>query len=90
MAEKKQSRHPTHRAYAVIRRDGQDDYWLNIGLVFSHNDEGGFNILLHAVPLDGKVVCREIVESDEAEEPASSPQRPKCNNKGRGTAARRR
>ncbi len=34
MAEKEQPRQPTHRAYSVIRRDGQDDYWLNIGLVF--------------------------------------------------------
>jgi hypothetical protein len=30
MAEK-ESHQPTHRAYSVIRREGQDDYWLNIG-----------------------------------------------------------
>ena len=34
MAER-QPNTPTHRAYSVIRREGQDDYWLNIGLVFS-------------------------------------------------------
>ena len=28
---------PTRRAYSVIRREGQDDFWLNIGLVFPHN-----------------------------------------------------
>jgi hypothetical protein len=44
MADKEQPRLPSHRAYSVIRRDGQDDFWLNIGLVFPHKDEGGFNI----------------------------------------------
>ena len=56
----KEPRQPTHRAYSVIRREGQDDYWLNIGLVFPHKDNGGFNIMLQAFPLDGKIVCREI------------------------------
>jgi hypothetical protein len=41
---------PTHRAYSVIRREGQDDYWLNIGLVFQHKDDGGFNLILQALP----------------------------------------
>ena len=50
----KEPRQPTHRAYSVIRREGQDDYWLNIGLVFPHKDNGGFNIMLQAFPLDGK------------------------------------
>ena len=90
MAEKEQPRYPTHRAYSVIRRDGQDDFWLNVGLVFPHKDDGGFNIMLQAFPLDGKIVCREIVENDEAEEPTSSPERPKHNNKGRSAATRRR
>ncbi len=64
MAEK-ESHQPTHRAYSVIRREGQDDYWLNIGLVFPHKDGGGFNIMLQAFPLDGKIVCREIAEGEE-------------------------
>ena len=56
----KEPRQPTHRAYSVIKREGQDDYWLNIGLVFPHKDNGGFNIMLQALPLDGKIVFREI------------------------------
>jgi hypothetical protein len=63
---------PTHRAYSVIKRDGQDDYWLNLGLVFPHKDGSGFNIILQALPLDGKIVCREIAE-DDAAEPAAKP-----------------
>jgi hypothetical protein len=27
--------------------------------VFPHKDDGGFNIMLQALPLDGKIVCRE-------------------------------
>ena len=63
MADKQPSA-PTHRAYSVIRRDGQDDYWLNLGLVFPHKDGNGFNIVLQALPLDGKIVCSEITEED--------------------------
>ena len=68
MAERQPSI-PTHRAYSVIKREGQDDYWLNLGLAFPHKDGSGFNIILQAFPLDGKIVCREI-EEEEAVEPA--------------------
>jgi hypothetical protein len=37
-------------------------------LVFEHKDGKGFNIVLQALPLDGKIVCREIAE-DEAKQP---------------------
>ena len=69
MAEKSESKQPTHRAYSVIRREGQDDFWLNLGLVFPHKDGGGFNIMLQAFPLDGKIVCREIDDDDKATAP---------------------
>lgn len=66
MAERDQPKQPSHRAHSVIRREGQDDFWLNIGLVFPHKDDGGFNIMLQAFPLDGKIVLREITADDEA------------------------
>jgi hypothetical protein len=58
---------PTHRAYSVIKREGRDDYWLNLGLVFPHKDGSGFNIILQALPLDGKIVCREVSEEDQSD-----------------------
>jgi hypothetical protein len=64
--EKDAPRQPTHRAYSVIRREGQDDFWLNVGLVFPHKDDGGFNIMLQAFPLDGKIVCRQVTDDDAA------------------------
>jgi hypothetical protein len=70
MADKDAPRQPTHRAYAVIRREGQDDFWLNLGLVFPHKDGSGFNLMLQALPLDGKIVCREITADEEADETA--------------------
>ena len=71
MAEKNDPKQPTHRVYSVIRREGQDDFWLNLGLVFPHKDGKGFNLMLQALPIDGKLVCREIGEDGEAahEEP---------------------
>jgi len=49
---------PSHRAYTVIKREGQDDFWLSIGAAFMHQDGDGFNIVLQALPIDGKIVLR--------------------------------
>ena len=67
MAEKDQPKQPTHRAYSVIKREGQDDYWLNIGLAFPHKDGKGFNVILQASPLVGKIVLREPSDDDQKE-----------------------
>jgi hypothetical protein len=56
---------PTHRAYTVIKREGKEDYWLNLGVCFAHEDGQGFNLLLQAQPLDGKIVLRTYKERDE-------------------------
>jgi hypothetical protein len=64
MADKDQPQQPTHRAYSVIKREGQDDYWLNLGLAFPHKDAKGFNIILQAIPFDAKIVIREITGDD--------------------------
>ena len=73
MAEKEQPKQPTHRAYSVIKREGQDDFWLNVGLAFPHKDGKGFNIMLQAFPLDGKIVCREVADDDGAGEGSKEP-----------------
>ncbi len=88
MAEREQPRQPTHRAYSVIRREGQDDYWLNIGLVFPHKDGGGFNLILQAFPLDGKIVVRE--SADESAEQPAAPAHVRQDAPRGGQGARRR
>ena len=79
MAEKEQPKQPTHRAYSVIRREGQDDFWLNLGLAFPHKDGKGLNVILQAFPLDGKIVLREPSD-DEQDKP---------DDKGNGNRTRR-
>jgi hypothetical protein len=50
---------PNYRAYTVIKRgEGQDDFWLAIGAAFQHQDGDGYNIVLQALPIDGKIVLR--------------------------------
>jgi hypothetical protein len=64
---------PAYRAYSVIKREGQDDFWLPIGAAFEHTDGGGYNVILQALPIDGKLVLR-VPKSDE-EENRSPPRR---------------
>jgi len=49
---------PAYRAYTVVKREGQDDFWLAIGAAFRHQDGEGYNLVLQALPIDGKVVLR--------------------------------
>jgi hypothetical protein len=67
MADRDEPRQPSHRAFSVIKREGQDDFWLNIGLAFPHKDGKGLNIVLQAFPLDGKIVLREPADDNEAQ-----------------------
>lgn len=59
---------PAYRAYTVIKRDNKDDHWLNLGVAFPHEDGEGFNLLLQALPLDGKIVLRTYKEDEEEEQ----------------------
>lgn len=59
---------PAYRAYTVIKRDGKEDFWLNLGVAFPHEDGDGFNLLLQALPLDGKIVLRTYKEEEQEEE----------------------
>ena len=53
---------PDFRAYAVVKREGQKDFWLDVGAGFQHRDGTGLNVLLHAMPLDGKIVLRPMTD----------------------------
>jgi hypothetical protein len=35
-----------YRVYSIIERPKHDDYWLNIGVAFPHEDGKGFNVML--------------------------------------------
>ena len=52
-------------AYGV--RDGQDDksHWTRVGAAFAHKDGSGYDIVLDAVPVNGRIVLREPKYQDE-------------------------
>jgi hypothetical protein len=52
------SRRPTHVAYSVRERENKKSEWRPIGVAWQHGDGKGFNVVLDALPLDGKVVLR--------------------------------
>jgi hypothetical protein len=85
MADRDQPQQPTHKAYTVLKRDGQDDYWLNLGIVIPHKDGKGFNVFTNAWPHDGKLVLREISVDDE-----SPPARSDRNDRSRDDRQQRR
>ena len=55
-----------YRVYAIVQRPKQDDYWLNIGAAFPHDDGKGFNVILQAHPIGEKLVVR-LYEPKEAQ-----------------------
>jgi len=64
---------PAYRAYTIVKREGQDDFWLAIGAAFPHQSGDGFNIVLQALPITGadgqcKIVLRPPREDDRAGE----------------------
>lgn len=63
---------PTYQAYTVVKREGQDDFWLNIGAAFMHQDGDGFNVVLQALPINGKIVLRPPKTQSDA--PAQQPE----------------
>jgi hypothetical protein len=68
---------PTYRAFTVIKRgEGQDDFWLAIGAAFQHQDGDGYNIVLQALPIDGKIVLRLPKDDQTSQEPARPSERP--------------
>jgi len=53
---------PLYRAFTVIRREDQDDFWLPIGAAFPHQAGGGFNVILQALPIpDGSGQCKIVL-----------------------------
>jgi hypothetical protein len=62
---------PAYRAYTVIKREDKDDYWLNLGACYPHEDGEGFNLLLNALPVDAKLVLRCYKEKPEEQEAES-------------------
>ena len=56
---------PDFVAYTVRDRgvdqngEKRDQFWLRIGAAFAHERGDGYNIVLDALPIDGRVVLRK-------------------------------
>ena len=79
---------PSHRAFTVIKREGQDDFWLPIGAAFPHQSGDGFNVILQALPLpnaDGqcKIVLRPPKDGDDQRSQERSDQNNKSGSRRR-------
>ena len=60
---------PAYRAFTVVKREGQDDFWLAIGAAFPHQSGDGYNVVLQALPIPDregqcKIVLRPPKETD--------------------------
>ncbi|AXK79526.1 hypothetical protein DW352_02725 [Pseudolabrys taiwanensis] len=53
-------------AVYVVEGEGDSAYWTRIGSAFQHEDGAGFNIVLTAVPLNGRLVVRKPKADKEA------------------------
>lgn len=60
---------PSYTAFTVVKREGAEDFWLNIGAAFMHQDGDGYNVVLQALPINGKIVLRlpKTDDKDDAE-----------------------
>jgi len=59
MTEEK--KRPTATAYVVRRFENQgkqDSSWLKVGVAWLHKDGKGFDVVLDAVPVEGRLVVR--------------------------------
>ena len=55
----------SQRPYAVyVVEEGDDAYWTKIGAAWRHEDGKGFNIQLSCMPLNGRLVVRDVSRED--------------------------
>jgi hypothetical protein len=66
-----QTNQPQLYAYAVEDAPrGQKSYWTRIGRMFNHKDGKGYDLVLNALPINGRIVIRQEEPKEEAAAPA--------------------
>jgi hypothetical protein len=80
---------PNYRAYTVVKREGQDDFWLAIGAAFQHQDGDGFNVVLQALPIpNGDGQCKIVLRPPKGDDAEPQPQEPANRNNQSGSRRR--
>jgi hypothetical protein len=67
------SKRPTQTAYSVreYKKNGQtESYWTRIGVAWAHRSGDGFDIMLEALPVNGRVTIRPTKSKSEQTEQA--------------------
>jgi len=60
---------PVYDVFVVEDRgDGQDAFWLKVGAAFGHKDKDGMNIVLQALPTNGRLVLRRFKEKEDGKQ----------------------
>ena len=60
-----ETRRPDVAAYVVRDREDKKSNWREVGIGFAHKDGKGFDLLLDAVPVGGRLVVRTIEDKAE-------------------------
>ncbi len=63
---------PVYRVYVVDDIDEDTNFWTQIGSAFAHEDKQGFNVLLKALPVGGKLVLRKFTDTNDDKKAAAS------------------
>lgn len=50
-------RQPSHTVYTIIETGGEKNRWLECGVAFTNRD-GSLNLLLNALPVNGRLQVR--------------------------------
>jgi hypothetical protein len=60
---------PSHKVFVVEDRKGEDDegdaFWTRVGSAWAHKDGKGFNVVLSALPVNGRLVVRTFSDEDD-------------------------
>lgn len=68
MSETQTNDMPAFNAFVIVDRGKrQDPFWLKVGAAFQHKDGKGLNIVLQALPPDGRLVLRDYEENSDPE-----------------------
>lgn len=66
---------PAFKVFVVEERENNEDsFWTRIGSAWAHKDGKGYNIVLSALPVNGRVVMRAN-DDDAEDEPAKKKQK---------------
>lgn len=58
MNEQTPSKKPSHLAYQVSEGQDGKSYFNKVGAAFAHKDGQGYNVMLDATPVDGRLTLR--------------------------------